>query len=261
MGRMITSEKWYGKNKRKAGIYWLADSVLRSEAKIHKNYVIASFGAGSGEKEKYLFNKLNRLNTKFYLFDRIAEELLRKDIINPSIITKNFNYCLQSMDARDSVNYLLSREIKADIILDIKGPLWYMLSVKRKRVRDKYGDFKNGKDGIITLLRAYLKLLKNEDSYLIIDCYRKEHGTLATLFVKPFITRGKYFGEVSTHHLIKKVVKQSPQRCYFTTSSAVSSLYNLSGICCIKKKDLRELLQTYTQGEHNSEFKIEYTGS
>ena len=246
----ITNFSWHKETKELVGIRWLTDALLESKLKIQRDGVIASFGAGSGEKEKYLFDRLNRLNLnpKFYLFDRDAKGLLEENVINPSINTENFTYNLNSIEVLDSVKYLLERNIKADIIIDIKGPFWHMFAYKRLIALDGRREyFGKGKDGIKSILNAYIELLKDDNSYVIIDCYRKEYSNPATVR-KWFFSGKKYFGEVSTHYLIEKVVKQSPQRCYFTTKSNGSLLQKQAGICCLQKEDLRKLLQTYTQG-------------
>ena len=159
-------EKFYGPNGKISSWYINTYNALGSKWLIgtlnniffdNSNINILSPTSNAGLYEKDAFDTLNNIN--FVLCDAIMESI---DHVKSE--TNNNSNTLTVLNENQNAFYLINDmkfKNKFDIILDIKGALWYTLYTHDVNKRDK---LKN-------LLKSYKYCMKDNNSFLLIDYY------------------------------------------------------------------------------------------
>lgn len=202
-------DKWYENNVRSLGLDYLCG--IFEELELIKNYSLLSGSANRGLYEQELYRYMEEeYNPTFDIGDLFGEALSKSKVKNAFSIN-NFTYYPIDRDVKD----FNITDRKYDIILDIKGALWHYANdcnisrEAKKNYIKEYGKthykavYKRKK--IIQLLEHYLKLMKNDNSKLIIDNYyteKKKYVKAQNSVKNLFDAKYNYFVEFSTYEIL-----------------------------------------------------------
>lgn len=185
-----TSSYWYQNNCYSLGSQWLIRSIEKLDIK--QNYVLVSLSANAGYYEKEVYEKhAGSYNPTYYIGDRSASTL--KD---PKVESFDQFYYIQGDNDVVTMDITII-PVKADILLDTKGALWYALQGSS-----------SSKEQLIQLLEQYSQLLNNS-GILLLDFYythpvkyyfQKLYWNYKKPNKKPTIL--KCFGELSTYYYL-----------------------------------------------------------
>lgn len=250
--KLYTDSFWYKNTYNSLGSQWLIDAL--DALNLPENYRLGSFSANAGWYEADAFVASSK-NPTFYLSDLNGGEL-KDEIIEAG---KGFNYIKGNIKAQKiSLKNIGNKSL--DVILDIKGALWYASSLKAGNYND-----------LIDVLNAYYKLL-DKNGVLLLDWYDNANWKLENI-VYHFIFRAKkrevktkYFGEISTKCQLQGMFDKDNG---FVTADVLdtsenSSLYNelyplakKMKVAAIKRKDILKLINYLKQNKEVLEMKYE----
>ncbi len=202
-------DKWYDNNVRSLGMDYLCN--IFEKLKLSKNYSLLSGSANRGLYEQELYRYMEEgYNPTFDIGDLFGEALSKSKRKN-ALTMNNFTYYPINRDVKD-INIL---DRKYDIILDIKGALWHyandcnISSKEKKNYIKKYGkthyETVYKREKVIQLLEHYLKLMKDDNSKLIIDNYYTEkvkYVKAQSSIKNLFNAKYNYFVEFSTYEIL-----------------------------------------------------------
>lgn len=180
------NEHWYRATFEHLGDQWLFDTLtyLIEDGILPKNFTLASLSANLGFYEKKAYDELKKLgyDIEFYLGDLEAQLEGR---------VSSYDKFYYSFIGKNASEVVLPNNKKADVILDSKGALWYVI--------------KNKQD-LIKLLKNYCNLLKDDDSILLIDRHKPSLLNIVSEATKKW---GKlyHFSEFSNYTKFNSVLK------------------------------------------------------
>ena len=180
------NEHWYRVTFEHLGDQWLFDTLtyLIEDGILPKNFTLASLSANLGFYEKKAYDELKKLgyDIEFYLGDLEAQLEGR---------VSSYDKFYYSFIGKNASEVVLPNNKKADVILDSKGALWYVI--------------KNKQD-LIKLLKNYCNLLKDDDSILLIDRHKPSLLNIVSEATKKW---GKlyHFSEFSNYTKFNSVLK------------------------------------------------------
>ena len=189
--KLYIEKYWYINNYHALGSDWLIDVIYKLKPK--KAFRLANLSANAAYYERDLYNSLREeYDPQFYVSDYLADELKDKKVETYG----KFVYISGQHDACDiGIDLLDDRRI--DILMDVKGALWYAANMTEGNSREK----------IIKLLTKYKSLL-SEGGMLLIDYY--DYHFFRT--IKNWIYGGNrrcmdiaYLGEKSTKSRLQKI--------------------------------------------------------
>lgn len=189
--KMYENGFWYINTYNALGSKWLIEAL--KELNLPMNYRLGSFAANSGLYEADAFKESDK-EPVYYLSDIHGSNL--KDEI--AIAGDNFNYISGNVKAQDVTLKMIGNK-PLDVIMDIKGALWYALNIKEGTYED-----------LVEILTTYNKLL-SKNGYLLIDWYDfKDFKWKNVVFhFKNSLNKKrnlKYFGELSTKYYINALL-------------------------------------------------------
>lgn len=239
-GKNDKLRNWYDSTYQLTGAEWLKvglKKIIEQYEHTEQGIYIRSVAANKGRYEKEVFNylKSEQLNIEFLLSDLEAEEFDDKEDD-----MEGFKYIPSNMDAKNI-------DGQVDIILDIKGALWYANNITlTKRALEK-------KKELIELLNAYYRSLKNNDSLLVYDM-TKNKNFISHIFNVYRIKKGKallkvsFFGEDSTYkkfNSILKIIKADNlvHKIEINLTDTGHKLCEYMNLAYITKKELGEIIR------------------
>lgn len=207
-----TTDKWYINTYNSLGSDWLINSLAKLDLK--SNYVLVNLSANAGyyERDAYEYEVNREKAPTFYLSDLHGDELTDQRAI-ASIKPEGFVQIAGNTDARD----FNTSEVKqpADIVVDIKGAMWYLFRESRDISKVK------------ALLDKYISML-GDNGVLLIDAYKglAIKGQFERLFGRKGKRKSKLnnFGECSTEYVLEKAFGEK-----------ISALGKLLNVCKVNR--------------------------
>lgn len=227
------TDKWYENTYNSLGSKWLINSLKK--LKLTRNYVLVNLSANAGyyERDAYEYEINNGRNPTYYLSDLYGDELA-----NPRASVKvSPTGFIQISGNNNACDFDVSRiKQQADVVVDIKGAMWYM--------------FRENQDisKIKVLIEKYLSIL-SEDGVFLTDAYvgLAIRGQFERLLGFKGKKKSKLynFGEASTLHTLRKALGENiSSDIKLLNVSEVDSNYPLAkymNVTVLSKNDLIDI--------------------
>lgn len=243
---------WYGNNVKSLGAGYLCDIFDKLE--LMKDFNLLSGSANRGIYEQELYKHMLEYNPTFDIGDLFGKKLSKSKRKNAYSIEKFTYYPVD----RNVIDFSIP-DRKYDIILDLKGALWhYANDCKMGRKEKKENIKKYGKSlykivykrkKVISLLKHYLELMKEDNSKLIIDNYYtdvKKSVNAKTSFKNYVPAKYKYFVEYSTYEILNLIVDLDDIKneidTYYTSINEKYPLTRYMSIGAINKSTIEKII-------------------
>lgn len=235
-------KEWYDYNYQNIGSDWLIH-VLDKLFQDKEDITFVSLSANKGTYEEDAFYTLSEKYSgklTFVLSDLCGDVFYdnKKERLYHS------NWLRYLKGSRDADNLNFRRDV--DVILDNKGALWAKLN---------RGRLLNRKEAAIKLLWKYTEYLKDDESILLIDCYKvkKFHFLKSSSNIFKYrLFRGRImnttfhdFEEKSTFFYLTKKFKGAAQYFEFTDHEVIKAGTQSMKLAMISRKDLIKFIERY----------------
>lgn len=229
---------WYMKTYNSLGSEWLYKTLTNKDLHLKPNFSLRSTSANIGLYEQQTYKKLIKTG---YQPKFVVSDLLGDELDNTPTSEGGFTYIKESINA----NSISEKDV--DVVLDIKGALWYCIRNEECTSR---------KERLIDLLNAYKQCLKDDDSVLIFDGYKTHKIKYCVALISnsiPLLKKNKlnYFLECSTLDKLLKLFRLINFNDYHILpddeekmwTNEKDKLLKYMYVCYLKKEELSVLIE------------------
>lgn len=231
------NELWGERSDEIYGIKWMSEE-LKPFMSLDREVIVLSPSANNANKEFYTYETLKN---EGYDCTFIVSDLCGKFHYADKEDTGSFVFIHEDLDAKE-----INLSDKANIIIDLKGAIWYALQINNKKLRF---------ERFIALLKTYVQNLAEDDSLLFLDTYELNNRLYTTRNIWRYVIRRgkskikkKLHEEQSTMYLVKKILGEKNVENLFVESTVDHD--KLIHTAHINKRDLKKTINALENNVH-----------